>query len=84
APAAKPQAVPNAVTIAELVSPITGEVVALDQVPDEAFASKAVWFSKKLTRPIIMVTHRPAITGNFRASVRDFPFFSSMSLSVPP
>ncbi|WP_171898022.1 PTS glucose transporter subunit IIA, partial [Salmonella enterica] len=29
-------------TIAELVSPITGEVVALDQVPDEAFASKAV------------------------------------------
>ncbi|ECG4406500.1 PTS N-acetyl glucosamine transporter subunit IIABC, partial [Salmonella enterica] len=42
APAAKPQAVPNAVTIAELVSPITGEVVALDQVPDEAFASKAV------------------------------------------
>lgn len=40
--ACKPQAVPNAVTIAELVSPITGEVVALDQVPDEAFASKAV------------------------------------------
>ncbi|MFE4109205.1 N-acetylglucosamine-specific PTS transporter subunit IIBC [Kosakonia sp. YIM B13611] len=44
APAAtvKPQAVPNATTIAELVSPITGELVALDQVPDEAFASKAV------------------------------------------
>lgn len=39
---AKPQAVPNAVSIAELVSPITGDVVALDQVPDEAFASKAV------------------------------------------
>lgn len=40
--AAKPQAVPNAVTIAELVSPVTGDVVALEQVPDEAFASKAV------------------------------------------
>lgn len=26
----------------ELVSPITGDVVALDQIPDEAFASKAV------------------------------------------
>ncbi|EGT3572553.1 N-acetylglucosamine-specific PTS transporter subunit IIBC [Citrobacter sp. ANG330] len=39
---AKPQAVPNAVTIAELVSPVTGDVVALEQVPDEAFASKAV------------------------------------------
>ncbi|WP_373964187.1 N-acetylglucosamine-specific PTS transporter subunit IIBC [Kosakonia sacchari] len=38
----KPQAVPNATTIAELVSPVTGELVALDQVPDEAFASKAV------------------------------------------
>ena len=42
-PAAKPQAVPNnSVVVAALVSPITGEVVALDQVPDEAFASKAV------------------------------------------
>lgn len=40
--AAKPQAVPNVVTIAELVSPVTGDVVALEQVPDEAFASKAV------------------------------------------
>ncbi|KNC91763.1 N-acetylglucosamine-specific PTS transporter subunit IIBC [Trabulsiella odontotermitis] len=40
--AVKPQAVPNATTIAALVSPVTGEVVALDQVPDEAFASKAV------------------------------------------
>ena len=40
--AAKPQAVPNARVIAELVSPITGEIVALDAVPDEAFASKAV------------------------------------------
>lgn len=42
--AAKPQAVPasDADTVAVLVSPITGEVVALDQVPDEAFASKAV------------------------------------------
>ena len=43
APAAKPQAVPNNSTvIAELVSPVTGEVVALEEVPDEAFASKAV------------------------------------------
>lgn len=43
APAApKPQAVPNAVTIAALVSPVTGDVVAIEQVPDEAFASKAV------------------------------------------
>ncbi|WLI78313.1 N-acetylglucosamine-specific PTS transporter subunit IIBC [Kosakonia sp. H02] len=44
APAAtvKPQAIPNAAVIAELVSPVTGELVALDQVPDEAFASKAV------------------------------------------
>lgn len=40
--AAKPQAVPNATTIAALVSPVTGEVVSLEQVPDEAFASKAV------------------------------------------
>ena len=29
---AKPQAAPNAVSIAELVSPITGDVVALDQI----------------------------------------------------
>lgn len=42
AAAVKPQAVPNAVTIAALVSPVTGEVVPLEQVPDEAFASKAV------------------------------------------
>lgn len=42
APAVKPQAVANAKTIAALVSPVTGEVVALDAVPDEAFASKAV------------------------------------------
>jgi len=44
ASAAKPQAVPNAprTALEGLVSPITGEVVALDQVPDEAFASKAV------------------------------------------
>ncbi|WP_318358383.1 N-acetylglucosamine-specific PTS transporter subunit IIBC [Enterobacter sp.] len=40
--AAKPQAVPNVGMIAELVSPVTGEIVALEQVPDEAFASKAV------------------------------------------
>lgn len=42
APTVKPQAVPNAAIIVELVSPITGDIVALDQVPDEAFASKAV------------------------------------------
>lgn len=41
---AKPQAVPNAPKAAfeTLVAPVTGEVVALEQVPDEAFASKAV------------------------------------------
>ncbi|MEL5308985.1 N-acetylglucosamine-specific PTS transporter subunit IIBC [Serratia nevei] len=41
---AKQQAVPNAPKAAfeTLVAPVTGEVVALDQVPDEAFASKAV------------------------------------------
>ncbi|KGT90383.1 PTS N-acetyl glucosamine transporter subunits IIABC [Erwinia typographi] len=39
-----PQAVPNVAKgiIATLVAPVSGEVVALDQVPDEAFASKAV------------------------------------------
>lgn len=44
ASAAKPQAVINTAKTASLVlvSPITGDVVALDQVPDEAFASKAV------------------------------------------
>ncbi|MCJ1872906.1 PTS N-acetyl glucosamine transporter subunit IIABC [Klebsiella sp. HSTU-Sny5] len=42
APAAKPQAVANAKTVESLVSAITGDVVALEQVPDEAFASKAV------------------------------------------
>ncbi|HIE9188670.1 TPA: PTS N-acetyl glucosamine transporter subunit IIABC [Klebsiella variicola subsp. variicola] len=42
APAAKPQAVANAKTVESLVSPITGDVVALEQVPDEGFASKAV------------------------------------------
>ncbi|MEH5521656.1 N-acetylglucosamine-specific PTS transporter subunit IIBC [Raoultella planticola] len=42
APTAKPQTVANAKTIAALVSPITGDIVALEQVPDEAFASKAV------------------------------------------
>lgn len=40
--AAKPQAVANAKTVESLVSPITGDVVTLEQVPDEAFASKAV------------------------------------------
>ncbi|CAI0877843.1 PTS N-acetyl glucosamine transporter subunit IIABC [Serratia quinivorans] len=40
----KSQAVPNTPKVAfeSLVAPVTGEVVALDQVPDEAFASKAV------------------------------------------
>ncbi|MEH3531854.1 PTS N-acetyl glucosamine transporter subunit IIABC [Klebsiella pneumoniae] len=42
APAAKPQAVAKAKIVESLVSPITGDVVALEQVPDEAFASKAV------------------------------------------
>lgn len=44
APAAKAQATPNAAAgvRATLVSPISGEVVALNEVPDEAFASKAV------------------------------------------
>ena len=41
---AQPQAVTNASkgTIATLVAPVSGEVVAIEQVPDEAFASKAV------------------------------------------
>ncbi|QKJ86382.1 PTS N-acetyl glucosamine transporter subunit IIABC [Paramixta manurensis] len=41
---AQPQAVPNAAKgiIATLVAPVTGEVVAIENVPDEAFASKAV------------------------------------------
>ncbi|WP_026142250.1 PTS N-acetyl glucosamine transporter subunit IIABC [Serratia sp. S4] len=40
----KSQAVPNTPKVAfeSLVAPVTGEVVVLDQVPDEAFASKAV------------------------------------------
>jgi len=40
----KTQAEPkvDSVTVAALVAPVSGEVVALDQVPDEAFASKAV------------------------------------------
>ncbi|XNM64263.1 glucose PTS transporter subunit IIA [Escherichia coli] len=42
AAAVKPQAVANAATVETLVSPITGDIVALEQVPDEAFASKAV------------------------------------------
>ena len=41
---AQPQAVTNASKgiIATLVAPVSGEVVAIEQVPDEAFASKAV------------------------------------------
>ena len=42
APSANPQAVAIAKTVEALVSPITGDIVALEQVPDEAFASKAV------------------------------------------
>lgn len=43
-PKTAPQAIPNTVkaVVETLVSPVTGDVVALDQVPDEAFASKAV------------------------------------------
>ncbi|CAX56244.1 PTS system, glucose-specific IIBC component [Erwinia pyrifoliae Ep1/96] len=43
APAA-PQAVPNSAKgiVAMLVAPVSGTVVAIEQVPDEAFASKAV------------------------------------------
>lgn len=39
-----PSPAPNKVTgvVATLVAPVSGEVVALEQVPDEAFASKAV------------------------------------------
>ncbi|HID4218308.1 TPA: PTS N-acetyl glucosamine transporter subunit IIABC [Klebsiella pneumoniae] len=56
APAAKPQAVANAKTVESLVSPITGDVVALEQVPDEAFASKAVGdgIAVKPTRNIVV------------------------------
>lgn len=41
---AVPQAIPNAAKgiIATLVAPVSGDVVALEMVPDEAFASKAV------------------------------------------
>nr|WP_314418176.1 PTS N-acetyl glucosamine transporter subunit IIABC [uncultured Erwinia sp.] len=44
APVAAPQAVPNASKgiVGTLVAPVSGTVVAIDQVPDEAFASKAV------------------------------------------
>lgn len=43
-PAAKPQAVLNSErqVVATLVAPVSGDIVALDAVPDEAFASKAV------------------------------------------
>ena len=42
--AAKPQAVMNSekAVIVTLLAPVTGEVVALENVPDEAFASQAV------------------------------------------
>lgn len=44
APVAKPQAVLNTekAVIATLLAPVTGDIVALENVPDEAFASKAV------------------------------------------
>lgn len=44
APVAAPQAIPNAAKgiIGTLVAPVSGTVVAIEQVPDEAFASKAV------------------------------------------
>ncbi|WP_416413231.1 N-acetylglucosamine-specific PTS transporter subunit IIBC [Pantoea sp. App145] len=44
ATAAQPQAVLNSEkrVVATLLAPVSGEVVALDAVPDEAFASKAV------------------------------------------
>ena len=44
APVVKPQAVLNreTKTIVTLMAPVSGEVVALEAVPDEAFASKAV------------------------------------------
>src|SRR5476649_2261418 len=40
----KPQAVPNGAkaVIETLVSPVTGDILVLNQVPDESFASKAV------------------------------------------
>ncbi|SFC39220.1 PTS N-acetyl glucosamine transporter subunit IIABC [Pragia fontium] len=42
-PVVKPQAaVKKAEAISTLISPITGDIVALEAVPDEAFASKAV------------------------------------------
>lgn len=58
APAAKSQAVANAKTVESLVSPITGDVVALEQVPDEAFASKAVGdgIAVKPTSNIVVAT----------------------------
>ena len=44
AAAVKPQAVLNSekAVIATLLAPVTGDIVALENVPDEAFASKAV------------------------------------------
>ena len=44
APVAAPQAIPNTAKgiIGTLVAPVSGTVVAIEQVPDEAFASKAV------------------------------------------
>lgn len=38
----KPRTTAGVIVIAELLSPVSGEVVELQQVPDEAFASKAV------------------------------------------
>ncbi|MCD1127592.1 PTS N-acetyl glucosamine transporter subunit IIABC [Jinshanibacter sp. LJY008] len=38
----KPAEVKKAASVSSLISPITGDIVALEAVPDEAFASKAV------------------------------------------
>jgi PTS system N-acetylglucosamine-specific IIC component len=42
APMKSPAAEKKAATVSTLISPITGDIVALTDVPDEAFASKAV------------------------------------------
>ncbi|EMG3183135.1 PTS N-acetyl glucosamine transporter subunit IIABC [Klebsiella pneumoniae] len=70
APAAKPQAVANAKTVESLVSPITGDVVALEQVPDEAFASKAVGdgIAVKPTSNIVVAPAAGTVVKNFNTN----------------
>ena len=70
APAAKPQAVANAKTVESLVSPITGDVVALEQVPDEAFASKAVGdgIAVKPTSNIVVAPAAGTVVKNFKTN----------------